>query len=251
MNKGSEENPSLQKLEVFPRVDSNKTELFYLLAEELVTETGFKQIVITRDNLAFSNSSELNKTQLAPCNHEEVDTRNFVNIKDLTSQGHEVITVVTVDTDSVVIDISCFDGLASTLLKQLRVEFGAGINKRWIPIHSLAAALGERCGGIFSWYTFIGCDTVSAFGGKVKLTAWATWQVFVEATSMLAIYSKPCHSFDPHEDSVRVIRRFTCLLYDRASTVENVNGCRRNYFTNRGRSVDDIPPTRDALVQHI
>ena len=44
--------------------------------------------------------------------------------------------------------ISCFDGLASTGLKQLGVEFGAGINKRWIPIHSLAAGLRERCGGL-------------------------------------------------------------------------------------------------------
>ena len=150
MNKGSEENPSLQKLEVFPRVDSNKTELFYLLAEELVTETGFKQIVITRDNLAFSNSSELNKTQLAPCNHEEADTRIFVHVKNLASQDHEVITVVKVDTDIVVIAISCFDGLASTGLKQLSLEFGVVVNKRWIPIHSLAAVFGERCGGMLS-----------------------------------------------------------------------------------------------------
>ena len=82
-----------------------------------------------RGNLALLNSSELNKTQLARCNHKEADTRIFVHTKDLASQGHEVITVVTVNTDVVVIAISCFDDLASTGLKQLWVEFGAGINK--------------------------------------------------------------------------------------------------------------------------
>ena len=34
--------------------------------------------------------------------------QDFVHIKDLVSQGHEVITVVIVDTDVVFIAISCF-----------------------------------------------------------------------------------------------------------------------------------------------
>ena len=98
---------------------------------------------------------------------------------------------------------------------------------------------------------FTGCDTVSTFGGKGKLKAWATWQVFDEATLVFARYSKPCHSFNPHKDSVHIIERFTCLVYDRTSTVEDVNDCQKKLYTNYGRSVDDIPPTRDALVQHI
>ena len=233
----------------FLHVESNRTELFYLLAEELVTEAGFKELVITRDNLALSNRSELNKTQLTPYNHEEPDTRIFVHNKDLASQCHGVITVATVDMDVIVIAISCFDGLASTMLKQLWVEFCAVIDKRWIRTHSLAIVFGKRCGRLLFWYAFTGCDTVSAFGGK--LTAWATWQVFDKATPLFPRYSKPCHGFDPHKDNVRVIERFTCLLYDRVSTVEDVNDCRRKLFTNRGQSVDGIPPTRDALVQHI
>ena len=140
----------LRNWKSFRHVDGNKTELFHLLAEKVVTETGFQELVITRGNQVLSNSSELNKTQLAPCNHEEADTRIFVHVKNLASQDHEVIAVVKVDTDIVVIAISCFDGLASTGLKQLSLEFGAVVNKRWIPIHSLAAVLGERCGGVLS-----------------------------------------------------------------------------------------------------
>ena len=67
--------------------------------------------------MVLSNIFELNKTQLAPCNHEEVDPRIFVHIKDLASSRHEVITVVTADTDVAVIAIFCFDGLASTGIK--------------------------------------------------------------------------------------------------------------------------------------
>ena len=125
------------------------------------------------------------------------------------------------------------------------------VGGHWIPIHSLAAALWEKCGELLFWYAFAGCDIVSAFGRKNRLTAWATWQVFDEATPVFARYSKPCHSFDPHEDSVQVIEMFTCLLYGRASTVEYVNDCPRKIFTHRGQSVNNIPLTRYALVQHI
>ena len=131
------------------------------------------------------------------------------------------------------------------------MEIGAGINQRWIPIHRLAAALEERCGGLFFWYAFTGCDNVSDFGEKGKLKPWATWQVLDEGTPVFARYSKPCHSFNPYKDSVQVIERFTCLRYDGASAVEDANNCPRKLFTNRGRSVDDIPLTSIALVQHI
>ena len=53
--------------------------------------------------------------------------------------------------DVVVIATSCFDSLASTGVKQLWVEFGAGINKHWIPIHSLAAA------GL--WWNVVDCSS--------------------------------------------------------------------------------------------
>ena len=75
-----------------------------------------------------------------------------------------------------------------------------------MSIHSLAAALGERCGELLFWYAFTGCDTVAAFGGKGKLTAWPTWQVFHEATPVFARYSKSCHCFDPYKIVYKSLR---------------------------------------------
>ena len=46
------------------------------------------------------------------------------------------------------------------------------------------------------------------------------------------------------------IQRFVVLLYDRTSTSTTVNECRRNLFT-KGRLIHTIPPTEDALKQHI
>jgi len=43
---------------------------------------------------------------------------------------------------------------------------------------------------------------------------------------------------------------FTILLYDRTSSVVNVDEPRKQLFTKKGRAMDAIPPTRAALVQH-
>ena len=52
------------------------------------------------------------------------------------------------------------------------------------------------------------------------------------------------------DEDLKKIQRFVVLLYDRASTSMSVNECRRMLFT-KGRLVDAIPPTEDALIQHL
>ena len=40
-------------------------------------------------------------------------------------------------------------------------------------------------------------------------------------------------------------------MYDRTSGIEDVNDCRRYLFTKRGRTIENCPPTKDALMQHV
>lgn len=44
---------------------------------------------------------------------------------------------------------------------------------------------------------------------------------------------------------------FAILLYDPYSTSLTANECRRNLFTQKARSTDEIPPTSCALFQHV
>ena len=41
------------------------------------------------------------------------------------------------------------------------------------------------------------------------------------------------------------------LLYDRTSTCSTVNETRKGLFTRKGRMTDSIPPTKDALWNHL
>ena len=44
---------------------------------------------------------------------------------------------------------------------------------------------------------------------------------------------------------------FVVSMYDLSSPVWTVNECRRYLFSQKGRTIDNYPPTLDALVQHI
>ncbi len=55
------------------------------------------------------------------------------------------------------------------------------------------------------------------------------------------------------DDDVAALERFTILLYDRTSSFVNIDEARKQniLFTKKGRTMDTIPPTRAALIQHI
>ena len=55
---------------------------------------------------------------------------------------------------------------------------------------------------------------------------------------------------DSLDSNMKMIKRFIIILYDRTSSEDEVNAARKVMFANKGRELDKIPPTRDALVQH-
>ena len=94
------------------------------------------------------------------CNHEEAEARIFVYVNELALESHKVVLVDTVDTNIIVIVISCFNELSQFGLEKLCIEFGVGINKRWIPIHDLISVLETKIAGLLFWYGFNSCDEV-------------------------------------------------------------------------------------------
>ena len=63
-------------------------------------------------------------------------------------------------------------------------------------------------------------------------------------------FSLSCNDVLSTED-FQLIERFVVLLYDRSSLCEDVDSCRRVLFTSKNRDMESIPPTKDALKQHV
>lgn len=53
------------------------------------------------------------------------------------------------------------------------------------------------------------------------------------------------------DDHFQKFERLTVILYDKTSHLNSVNETRRELFCQRNRAMDKLPPTKDALLQHV
>ena len=90
--------------QAFLRIDENKNELLYFLAEFLQRQPAIegKRIYITNGQDVLTNPLHLDTTSLAPCNQEEADSRIFLYVANAVNEGLQKVTIRTVDTDVVV-----------------------------------------------------------------------------------------------------------------------------------------------------
>ena len=85
-------------------------------------------MLYTYDNVCQSNETTVDVQFSCPCNHEEVDTRVFLHVKDMARNGYKKLAIRTVDTDVLILVISFFHELKVDV-DELWVEFGAGKNR--------------------------------------------------------------------------------------------------------------------------
>ena len=101
------------------------------------------------------------------------------------------------------------------------------------------------------FHCFTGCDTTSAFFGKGKKTDWEAWKSYPEVTE--AFVYMATHAYTAlTEDSqhFQLIEHFTVVLYDKTSDLQSVNEARRELFCQKNKTMENIPPTQDALLQN-
>ncbi|KAK3920030.1 Chromosome-associated kinesin KIF4 [Frankliniella fusca] len=213
----------------FLRDPNNKQELFGLIATHVVAfgVNGY-EVYSTLDQEVLTSADRDVTGCLSPCNHEEADTRIMLHVQDAVQQGRERIMIRTVDTDVVVVAVSCVQKLTS--LKELWIHIGTGANQKFLADHEIAESLG--------------CDQVSSFRGRSKNTAFEAWMSYPDVTdAFLAIAG------GNEEEAMPLLEKFVIAMYDRTCLSATVNECRRYLFTKKERQVENIPPTYGALIQ--
>ncbi len=232
--------------QAFLRIDENKVELFSFLAMKIAAKETEKQIVSTHRTDVFCTQPR-DVAGLAPCTHEEADTRMLLHVEDAVKQGYTKVSVRTVDTDVVVLAVTAAQRLN---IDELWVAFATGRSFRFLAAHEIAKTLGpNKCRALPFFHAFTGCDTVSCFGGRGKKTAWETWKSDDGVTAAFGALSATPNS-TTIDECIAPLQRFVVLLYDRTSSQEHVNDARKQLFTQNCRTIDALPPTRAALIQH-
>ena len=231
----------------FLRNDDNKAELFSFLSLETASIETEKQVIITHHKDILCTQPR-NTTGLAPCTQEEADTRIFLHVLDAANHGYGKVMIRTVDSDVLVLAIAAVN---EAHIDELWVAFATGKSFRYLPAHEIALSLGPRkSNALLFLHAFSGCDTVSSFAGRGKKTAWEIWKIYDEVTpAFYTLASNP--DLKSISDQLEVLERFVVLMYDRTSTEMKVNEARKQLFSQKSRSIDGIPPTQAALVEHM
>ena len=158
----------------------------------------------------------------------------------------------TVDSDIIVILVGLFLKIAAQV-DDVWVEYGAGKYMQYISIRTMYNQLGEsRAKALLFFHAFTGSDTTSAFRNKGKKTAWNTWKAFDEATETFAnLAVEPFLSIEDDSKEVETLERFVIYMYIKSSPLLKVNDARKEIFCKKNQSMENLPPTKNALIQHI
>ena len=85
-----------------------------------------------------------------------------------------------------------------------------------------------------------------------SLSAKPGWQAYEEVTETLVYLAfHPFQKLYQETESFQKLERLTVVLYDKTSSINSVNEVRRNLFCQRNQAIDKLPPTQDALLQHV
>ena len=110
---------------------------------------------ISRDNMG----------RLAPCNHEEANTRMLLHAADAVQCGFTKILLHSVDTDVLILAVAFVEKLKEPQGDQtieLWVGFGTGAHLRYIATHDISSKLKPQVPKALPFFhAFTGCDTVS------------------------------------------------------------------------------------------
>lgn len=119
-----------------------------------------------------------------------------------------------------------------------------GQNFQEIHINSIFKTLGKRTSLAFpGFHSFSGCDTTSQFQGKGKKSEWAAWKSFPEVTdAFIAMTANPFQLLSQESNIFALLERYTCVLYDKTTDLEKVNDLRKDLFSQKCLSMENIPP---------
>ena len=103
--------------------NDNKTDLFNFLADKIVERCQGTVVIVTREEGAVSNQL-ISLEGIAPCYHEEADSRLFLHARHAVEQGHTSLIIKASDTDVLVKAINVFQILNDNGLEKLWIAFG-------------------------------------------------------------------------------------------------------------------------------
>lgn len=233
----------------FLRHAENKKDLFSLISNYFknVPLAENKVLVCNNNEETFYNSSSSDIIEMiGVCNHEEADSRIFVHSLNCLQNNLKKILIKTVDTDVIILAIFY---QYQHQQQDVWIEFGIGKNLQYVSCMEISNNLKDKCLGLPFFHAFTGCDVTSAFFGKGKRKCWEAWEAFLDITDTFKELT--LHPKQPSAEQMHMLEKFVIFLYDKHSEAQSLDVCRMELFTKKNRSIENLPPTLNALSLHV
>ena len=138
----------------------------------------------------------------------------------------------------------CNRNFLALRLDKLWVSFGVCTHFRQIAIHEIVKNVNEKV--LMFFHAVSGCDTVSSFLGRGKKSAR-----LASSSCPSVTYAFLDLSLQPVDVSSEKIERFIVVMYSRKCSASGVNEAGKELFAQCSRTMENIPPTKAALLQHV
>ena len=134
------------------------------------------------------------------------------------------------------------------------VSFGTGKSITYYHVNAIYEDLGkEKSLALPVFHSLNGCDTTSALFGRGKKSPWEAWNCFKVVTCAFTyIATHPFTQVGIDDEHFQLLERFIVILYDKARKLQHVDESRKQLFSQKGKTMEQLPPTLDALLlQHL
>ena len=161
----------VQQWKKFLQSNNNKTNLATFLLKEWGKEQSRTRLekvlyITTKDQCYKLTQQGVHKVADLSSTQEEADTRKLLYACHASRTGHKSVTLVSDDTDVLVISLATSDALTCDLF----LKTGTKNRTSYINISQLARGLGSQlCQALPGLHAYTG--TVSAFAGRGKVSA--------------------------------------------------------------------------------
>ena len=184
---------------------------------------------------------ELRSTQ------EEADTGMFLHAHHAAGSGHNAIIITSDDTDVLVLGVAFSDDIPCPMFQKC----GTQNRTRYLDIHKLHASLGSSiAGALVGMHAFTGCDTVSAFAGRGKIS---TLKQLKSNRNYQEVFLELGKFWEVSDALFEKLQAITCQMYVPSTCTTKVNLLRYQLFCTRRGEVESsqLPPCEDCLLMHV
>ena len=209
--------------------------------KELVIGGGFrdgeKAVTVTR--------GQCREVQALWSNHEEADARMILHANH-AARADRWLVIQLPDTHVLVLSVSHFRSLDCP---ELWFHTGVKDRHRFIPVHDIARALGEKmCSSLPGFHAITGCDSTSSLAGIGKKKAWDSFCGSADHPDSLSLFGE---EQELNVTTAGKCEAYVCSLYTASKKTSTVDELRYLMFCQKKQKNEMLPPTSYCLLQHL